>query len=142
MPSNFEVAAQVARINRNLMRVADQAEADVMMTVLTQASLVASEQRRLCPVDADGDTPGAARDSIRVGESEKKARTVVIRAGGPATTKKLQNGHDYDYVRAIEYGTEDMQPQPFFWPIWRARKKGVRAAVRLAIKTAVRKVFK
>lgn len=146
MPSYLSVAQQVARINRDLNRVADACEEEVFGTLLTQAALVAAEMRAVAPVSHDR-VPGQLRDSIRVDKSEKKARTVLVEAGGKETLRRVENGkagfaYTYDYVRAAEYGTEDAPAHPFFWPIWRARRKGVRAATRKAVKNAVRTVFK
>lgn len=142
---NISIAAQVRRINKQLNAVAARCEGPVEATMFTQAALVASEQRSLAPVDPESDTPGAAKGSIRVERGKataKKAIVVQIKAGNEKTRKTSKSGHVYDYVRAIEFGTEDMKAQPFFFPIWRARKKEAKAAVRKAIKLAVKDTFK
>ena len=136
---NISVMQQVRRINRELLTVASKCEGPIGDTLFTQAALVAAEQRSLAPV-GDDENSGALRASIRVEKgtpTPKKAIVVKIMAGGPTTRKA-----NYDYARAVEFGTQEVKAQPFFYPIWRARRKEVRAAVKKAIKSAVKQVFK
>lgn len=140
----LDVLLQVRRINKQLNSVAALCERPIEDTLLTQASLVATEQKSLAPVDPLSDTPGALKASVRVERGKptaKRAFVVKIKAGGE-TTRKDGVSKPYDYGRAVEFGTTDMKPRPFFFPIWRARRKEVRAAVRSAIKRAVKNVFK
>jgi HK97 gp10 family phage protein len=147
---HLSIAAQVRRISGKLNSVAQKCEGPISATLFTQAALVASEQKGLAPVDPTSETPGALRDSIRVEQGTatgKKKFVVKIKAGGQATQRAVKNGkagfsYSYDYARAIEFGTQDMPAQPFFFPIWRARRKAVRAVVRKAVGIAVRGVFK
>lgn len=135
---------QLARVNKNLKRVADECEAEIFDTLFTQGALLAREIKSLAPVDPDSDTPGAARDSVRVEESTRKGRKAVfIKAGGPTTQKPTATGKGYyDYVRAIVFGTQHTQAFDFFFAPFRARKKEIRRAVAAAVKRAVRRVFK
>jgi HK97 gp10 family phage protein len=141
----FDIAYQTARINKQLNAVVDECSGPIEQTLLTQASLVASEQRSLAPVDETSPTPGALKQSVRVEKGQptaKKALVIKIKAGGPQTLKEGKTGKPYDYGRAVEFGTKDVKPRSFFFPIWRARKKDVRAAVRAAVKKAVKDTFK
>lgn len=136
---NLDVLTQVRRINKQLNSVVAKCEAPVGDTMVVQASLLASEQRSLVAVGND-EKAGAAKASIRVemGKSTgKKAIVVEIKAGGPTTTKD-----GFDYVRGLEFSTQDMPAQPFFFPPYRARRKAIRAATKKAVKLAVRDVFK
>lgn len=142
----YDVFTQVNRIKRQLNSVVDQCKAPVGQTMVIQASLVAAEQRRVAPIDPESENPGALRDSIRVEEVVPKKASVAIavriKAGGAKTTKRGKSGKPYDFARAVEFGTEEAPAYPFFFAIWCARKKAVRAAVRKAIKLAVRAVFR
>lgn len=136
---HLSVMQQVKRINKQLSATAEKCSGPVGDTLLTQAALVASEIRGMAPIDPTSKTPGALRDSVRVeegGPTSKKAFTAKIKAGNAIT-----NASGYNYARAVEFGTVAMPAQPFFFPIWRARKKAVKAVVRKAIKQAVRGVF-
>lgn len=143
LSKHLSVSRQIQRINKGLNGVVSLTSDAVKDTLFTQAALVASEIRSVAPVGPDSDNPGALRDSVRVEEGSatgKKAAVVKIKAGGIKTTDG--GSKPFDYARAIEFGTEKMAAKPFFFPIWRARRKGVRAVVRRAIKSAVRGVFK
>lgn len=61
---------------------------------------------------------------------------VVLRAGGPLTTV---NG--YDYAGAVEWGTERMSAQPFFFPAYRLRRKAIRSAIRRTVSKAIKADF-
>lgn len=138
---NLDIMAQVRRINRELIGVSAKCEGPVEQTLLTQAGLVASEIRSVAPVDDTSDTHGALRDSVRVERgtpTTKRAFVVKIKAGGDRTKEE----GNYDYARANEFGTQKMAAQPFFFPIWRARRKEVRATVKKRVRAAVKEVFK
>lgn len=142
---NISVAVQVAKIKRNLQRVAKAVEKPVADTLFTQAALIATEMRSFAPVDPDSETPGALKDSVRVEEgrpTDKKFVVVRIKAGGKKTTREGANGKPYDYARAVEFGTQEHPAQPFFFPVYRARRKEARAAVKRAITKAVKEAAK
>lgn len=144
LAKNLSVMQQVARINRELLGVADKCQGPVEQTLITQASLVASEQRALAPVDPESETPGALKDSVRVEQgapTAKRAFVVKIKAGGALTLKSGAGGKAYDYARAVVFGTVNAPAFDFFFAPWRARRKDAHAAVRSAIKRAVSKVF-
>lgn len=78
------------------------------------------------------------RESVRYHDG-KHPLSKVIRAGGPLTTvsagsisgdeiakqflRGLASGLDYDYSLGIEFGTQFMAAQPFFFPTIRARRE-------------------
>lgn len=145
LQKNLAVYEQVRRIKRELEGVAARCDGPVGETLLTQAALISSEQRSLAPVDSASENPGALRDSIRVEQgtpTAKRAIVVKIKAGGAKTRKQSASGKAYDYARAVEFGTQNMPAQPFFNPVWRARRKQVRAVIRKKIKLVVRDTFK
>lgn len=97
---------------------------------------------------------GALRDSIKVAPGDKPL-SLKIKAGGPTTTKKVRKGvkdvdfakakvtggsrGEYDYARAVEFGTSEKQAQPFFWPSYRQRKRTVRRRMNAAAKKGLAK---
>lgn len=138
---NLSIMAAVARVNRALGSVAAAVEKDVKETMVTQASLIAAEIKRIAPVDEESETPGALKDSVRVVEGAatgKKAFVVKIVVGNPKTKK---GGKGFNYPRGVEFGTQGKPAHPFFWPIWRLRRKGARVAVRKSAVDSVRKVW-
>lgn len=144
---NLEVAAQVRRIRRQIGTVIERCDADVAATLVTQSLLVVTEAKRFAPIDPDSDTPGALKDSVRLEERPNGSKFAVrILVGGPKTKKPVKKGkagyeYEYDYARAVEFGTVKTKAHPFFFPIYRARKKDIRAAVKKAIRKAVRENF-
>lgn len=139
LQKNISVMRQVRRINKQLEGVPQKCEGPVGDTLFLQASLVATEQRSLVAVGETGDLKASIR--VEAGKkTAKKAIVVNIKAGGALTLD--DSGKPYDHARANEFGTQYMPAQPFFFPVWRARKKEAKAAVRKAVKLAVSKVFK
>lgn len=138
---NLEIMQAVRQVNRNLSRVAAAVESKVKPEMIAQAKAIADEMRRIAPVDEDAPNPGELKASIRVIEGEataKKAFIVKIAAGSLKTTK---GARPYNYPRAVEFGTQKMPARPFFWVIWRLRRKAARKAVRKVAVNAVREVW-
>lgn len=145
MPGNFEMLRQMARINAMLLDLPETFSEPIKGTVTTQAALIASEIKSVAPVDEASATPGAVKESVRVEEAppkDGKFFRIFIKAGGKLTLKQGKNGKSYDYVRGLEFSTQEQPAHPFFFPIWRARRKDVRAAVRKAIKAAAKDLMK
>lgn len=109
--------------------------------------------RRRVPVDT-----GSLRDSVRYDTSPDRMR-FTIRAGGlPSTRKKVRKGvrdsdfaearlegnnkGEFDYARAVEFGTSDTAAQPYFYPSYRQKKRGIRRRVKAAAKKGVAKAVK
>lgn len=138
---NLEIMAAVRLVNRNLSRVADAVENDVKPAMLAQMGLIAAEIKSIAPVDETSAHPGELKDSVRVveGKSTPKKVYVVKIVVGDAKTK--DGGKGFNYPRGVEFGTQKNKAHPFFWPIWRLRRKGARLAVRKVAVAAVRKVW-
>lgn len=142
---NIDVMLQVRRISRNLNRIVDVVTPAVRDTMLGQAALIASEMRRVVSVGTTGEheIAGALRDSIRVEEgapTAKKAIVIRIKAGGRKTINAGES-HSYDYARANEFGTTEMHAKPFFYPVYRSRRKEAGRNIRARMKKEVVKVF-
>lgn len=145
MAGYLETLRQMYRINALIEAIPDELEGEIRETVVTQAALVASEIKSVAAVDPTSKTPGALKASVRVEEAPPKGTKfirVLIKAGGKTTTKSVTVGkggfaYEYDFARAQEFGTQKEPAHPFFFPIWRARRKDAKAAIRKAIKTAI-----
>jgi hypothetical protein len=66
---------------------------------------------------------GTLKSTIRVVTDSARGRASLL-VGGPKTTRKVRAGAavDYDYAVGVEYGTQKMKAQPYFWPQWRIIK--------------------
>lgn len=101
-------------------------------------SLVADMQRvarrgaTLKLVNSIGWTWGAAPKGTMVvgtvGASEGSRLRITIYAGGG----------DAFYARFQEFGTVKMAANPFFFPVWRARRRSVKSKISRAISKAVK----
>jgi HK97 gp10 family phage protein len=80
-----------------------------------EAAALVIQMKAAAPVGRENG--GDLRDSIRT-EPGKTPTTIRIAAGGKATTVG-----SYDYARAIEFGTQKMPPQPFFFNTYNAHKR-------------------
>lgn len=138
---HFEIMQAVRLVKKRLAAVTTAVQDEVVGTMVTQASLIAAEIKSIAPVDAESESPGALKDSVRVIEGKrtaKKAFSVQI-AVGNLNTKDGKAG--FNYPRGVEFGTQKTPAHPFFWPIWRLRRKGPRVAIRKSAVKAVKRVF-
>lgn len=76
-----------------------------------------------------GDAPAGSMTIGKVGGKEYGSMAITIYAGGS----------DAFYARFQEFGTRKMPANPFFYPVWRARRKTVKARVGRAIRAAIKK---
>lgn len=67
----------------------------------------------------------------------KKETIVRVMAGGAATTRQA-GGKPYDYSRAVEFGTEKVSAQPFFFPSYRLMRKRMQGAMRRKISKRIK----
>ena len=110
---------------------------DAIAELVEQSDILMQQMKAAVPV---GET-GNLRASIRR-EVGKKGNRIVIKAGGALTTVQHRAASvratgrataPYDYSMGVEFGTQDMGAQPFFWPSWRLRKKKIRSAMKRRI---------
>lgn len=81
---------------------------------------------------------GALRDSVKV-RRKKNDLDLEVTAGGDTTTKKVRagSGVDYDYARAVEFGTVNAEAEPFFYPTYRERAPQIRENIEAAVERAI-----
>jgi HK97 gp10 family phage protein len=141
----------------------------IVITELTAAmergaKRVIKMMKRLCPVDS-----GALRDSIGwtwgaapkgavvignvapkgniigitiyAGGTEKTARRQARSSGTRARDQNRGSYFDSDNARYQEFGTSKMPAQPYFYPAWRAKKKGFKLGQTAAIRKACKQLF-
>lgn len=75
-----------------------------------------------------GDAPKGTLTIGTVGGREYGAMRITIYAGGD----------DAFYARFLEFGTVKMPAHPFFYPVWRARRKRARGRISRAMSKAIR----
>ncbi|CDZ43192.1 HK97 gp10 family phage protein [Neorhizobium galegae bv. officinalis] len=130
------------KLRRRLERIPAEVRKRAQAELMLQGREINMLQRSLAPKD-DLTLAG----TIRSEALPQPEIGVVIRAGGRATTKPVResekgNAPEYDYALAQEFGTEEMDANPFFLPAIRVKKKKARNAVRAAARRALRSAGK
>lgn len=108
-----------AAFKRRLLALPSKVFKETNRAIEQNADEWVKEARLAAPVDPKDGVH--LRPSIRHHDSETGGQ--IVRAGGEATRKPDNNGGTYDYAIAQEFGTQDMQANPFFWPAYRLLKK-------------------
>lgn len=130
------------RFKRKLRRLPVVAREEMRKAIAQSADEIVALMRRLAPVDK-----GDLRDSIgwTWGAPPKGSsvlattrRTAVGKAGLVATI--YAGGGDAFHARFVEFGTQHMPAQPFFYPAWRFGKKRARSRITRATNKAAKKV--
>ncbi len=75
-----------------------------------------------------GDAPKGTMTLGTVGGREYGSLRITIYAGGDEAF----------YARFQEFGTANMVANPFFYPVWRAKKKKVKAGMSRALRKGIR----
>lgn len=132
MPSGPNKSAE--RLKRVLASLAEPAKKEVRAQLWASARFIADEMR----LAARRGTTGNLQASVRV-EQGRNEFSVVIKAGGPLTTKPVRAGQSatYDYALANEFGTKNAGESPFFWNQYNANKKAEKNKIRKAGKKAI-----
>lgn len=128
-----------ARLMQKMRLVPDKVRARAKADLMLGAREINMLQRSLAPKD----------DGVLVGTIRNEALPdpdigVVLRAGGPATTKPIRDNKagggspEYDYALAQEFGTSKMPANAFFYPGYNARKKLVMRQVRAGWKRTLK----
>lgn len=126
------------RLRRRLERIPDAIRKRAKADLMQGGREINMLQRSLAPKD-----DGVLVSTIRTEQLPDPEIGVVIRAGGPATTKPVRksekgNAPQYDYALGQEFGTENMEATPFFYPALNVKKKQVKRNVRRGVKRALK----
>jgi HK97 gp10 family phage protein len=147
MARNFSVA----RLQAILDQLPAELKAPIKAATERQAHLMAESMRLRAPIGPSNDpNRGKLRQSVRV-EKGRREMVYLVRAGGAATTvgggnrgffgRLFFGSGAYDYSLGVEFGTQNMNAQPFFWPGYRARKDDTRRTIKAAAKAAIKKAW-
>lgn len=120
---NVELATFWARLPDHLRR-------QIAPEIKRQADGLAAAVKERAPRDR-----GKLRESVRVRQGRNDLEQIV-EAGGPLTTRQ-GTSTSYDYALADEFGNEHVPARPFFYPTYRARRAGMRAAILAAVERAI-----
>lgn len=82
---------------------------------------------------------GAMRITIYAGGTPETLRKQRRSSGTRASDKKRSGTFDANNALYQEFGTSRMAANPFFFPVWRARRRDVSGAVRAGVKAGLSK---
>lgn len=135
------------RARRRMRALGPEVMKVLQVQMRQEAEDLAELMRRRVPVET-----GTLQQTVRV-EDGPRPLTMIIRAGGEPTRKKVRKAvrdgdfakakasggakGEYDYARSVEFGTSDQTAQPFFYPSYRQKKKGMQRRVKTAAKRGV-----
>lgn len=116
------------RALRRLARIPEAVKRDQEQLLRAQAAELVGDMKRRAP---KGETHNLER-SIKAEEIPGRTLAVRISAGGPETRKPVRkskkgNSPLYDYALGQEFGTEDMEKNPFFFVSYRQKKKRLKS---------------
>jgi HK97 gp10 family phage protein len=126
----------VVQFQQLLSRIPDAVHKELDAAVRDQAERLAATQRSVVKVKT-----GKLKQSIRV-EKGRRPLQYLVKAGGKLTTREVRkgSGKPYDYSLGTEFGNEQVNAQPFFFPTYRLMKKKIKSAIARKVKPAIGKV--
>lgn len=122
------------RLMRRFSAIPEQIRKDVAAEVQRGADYMVATAKRFAP-NGEGDLDASIRSEP--GDHALQAR---VMAGGETTTRPVREGISatYDYAKAVEWGTENMEAQPYFYPAARLTRRRIKRNVNRAIRKAVK----
>lgn len=130
-------AAARAHLLKRFAAIPDRMKRAARREVQAEAEAMADEMKQGAPFET-----GALHSSIRT--EDASSDTWIrwsVRAGGKLTTKAVRNSEKgnapmYDYAWGVEFGTSRSSAQPFFYPVYRRRKRRFRARLMRELRKA------
>jgi len=129
----------LAQFQRRWGAIPAKVRATVQDTLGAIAEGLVQEMRAVAPADT-----GKGRASINWtwGSAPAGAHVLGHVAAGPDTRLRITiyaAGGDEFYMWFQEFGTVNMPANPFFYPVWRARRRSARSRVTRSINRAIRR---
>lgn len=128
---------RVERLQRKLQALPRIARQEIEKAMEKSAAEMVTLARSLVPVDS-----GDLRQSIgwTWGEAPKGSIRLGTVGGGAATITIFAGNSEAFYARWVEFGTQKMRAQPYFFPAYRALRKRAKSRIRRAGTKAAKKV--
>lgn len=139
-----------AALQRKLDRLPQVAKDRIKATMAAEADRIVAFMKRHAPVLKESDPrrrAGTLRDSIgwtwgRPPQGSGIVAVVKSKIGDDLTVTFYAGGGEAFYARFVEFGTQKMSAQPFFYVSWRANRREARREIRKAVRQAAREVAK
>lgn len=108
-------------------------------TLEQNAEEIVKDMRRGAPVGESGDL--LLSINWTWGDAPKGSMVVGTVGGNEYSTLRITiyaGGGDAFYARFQEFGTKNMSANPFFYPVWRARRRRVKSRLTRNINKAIK----
>ena len=127
----------LSRFQQRMNAIPKAVRQAVAPAVVKGADELADAMKTLAPVDT-----GALRNSIVV-TGPNQQTPPYSQPGGSYTTKETEavvtvGNSEVRYPHLVEYGTNEAQAQPYFWPAVRTRGKRARDRIKRAVRKAIK----
>lgn len=127
----------IGRLKKRLAAIPKAVREQAYKEALAAAEDIANRMRRLVPVDE-----GDLRDSITVTPGGQSTPAHSQPGGShvvPENKVAITAGNNaVRYPHLVEYGTEQAEAQPYFWPAYRLGKKKAVAKIKRGMRKAIR----
>ena len=129
----------LAKLQARYAAIPQRIRAEVTAAMEKAAGQIVTDMKRIAPRDQGdlaasiawtwGDAPKGSLviGSLGGGSSYGALRITIYAGGGKAF-----------YARFQEFGTQNMVPHPFFFPVWRVWRRRVQSRIRAAIRRGLR----
>ena len=128
----------IGRIKQRLAAIPKEVRTAMVPELVKSGNDLAVTARIVAPRDT-----GALQESITVtpgGSNTPPYSTPGGRVSVPELAVAVTAGNkDVRYAHLVEYGTQEAQAQPYFWPAFRLLRKKNTARIKRAASTAVKK---
>lgn len=117
----------------DMLKVSEFLKGSLEQAYSRQADELMGNMRANVPEDT-----GALKKSIRKKVIKGRNRvSVLVAAGGPATTRTTAGGESYDYALSVEFGDVDHPAEPFFYSAARRYKTASNEIARETVAKAI-----
>ena len=129
----------LAKLERKLKRLPVAARETIRAAMEAAADEIVAMMKGLVP-----DATGALRDSIGWTWGQAPKGSMVISTlkgagvGGDLTLTIFAGNAEAYYARWVEFGTQKMRAQPYFYVSWRTNRRNARRKVRAAVRKSAK----
>lgn len=146
------IAKGLQNLNRKLTKALPQKVYDQVRVVLAaQADKIVAQMKRFAPVDTGdlqisiswcwGNAPTGTMTLGHVGTGRGRGGRTAKKQSVDTTGLRISiyaGGGDEFYAWFVEFGTQHMAAEPFFFPVFRANKRSAKSAITRAISKGVK----
>jgi HK97 gp10 family phage protein len=118
-------------------KLTDELKREVFETAIAELNTQGEKLRKAIEDVAPRDR-GVLAHTVRKIAGDKPTQIRIV-AGGRETVRPGVSSRPYDYARADEFGTAEMQARPFFFPTYRLMKRKIIAAMKRRITANIKK---